>query len=96
MRLLAISEAGWGFLGVLTTQTVILIGLLINSHRTRRNSEQINRAVNHVPPGSPTLIARVVSVEKNQDWQGDCIIAIAQHVGAHLPPKPDSGTPPTK
>jgi hypothetical protein len=96
MRLLAISEAGWGFLGVLATQTVILVSLLINSHRTRRNSEQINRAVNHVPPGSPTLIARVVSVEKNQDWQGECIVAIARHVGATLPPKPDTGIPTTK
>lgn len=91
MHVVAMSEAGWGFLGVLTTQTVILIGLLVNSHRTRRNSEQINRAVNHVAPGSPTLVQRVGNLEASSRWQGECIVAIAHHVGAPLPPRPDSG-----
>jgi hypothetical protein len=92
MSVLAISTAAWGYLGVLTTQTVILFSLLINSHRTRRNSEQINRAVNHVAPGSPTLVQRVGNLEVQSGWQGDCIVSIARHVGAPLPPKPDSGT----
>jgi hypothetical protein len=87
--MLGLSEAGWGFLGILTAQTFALVALLINARRSSRETSQINRAVNHVRPGSPTLVKRVEQVETKVDWVVDSMSAIATHVGCHLPPSPN-------
>lgn len=49
---------------------------------------QINKAVNHVQPGDPTLIQRVCALEAGQQWQADALHAIARQVGSQLPPHP--------
>lgn len=60
----------------------------------RRSLAQINRAVNHVSEGEPTLIERVRRIEENQshfrDWVVLALTAVAEQVGTRLE------TPPTK
>lgn len=90
--MLGLSEAGWGFLGILTAQTFALVALLVNARRSSRETSQINRAVNHVRPGSPTLVKRVEHVETKVDWVVDSVSAIATHVGCHLPSPPITTT----
>lgn len=53
--------------------------------------DQVNRAVNHVPAGTPTLVARVGSLEKGQAWERDALTLIADNVGVDLPSFPTSG-----
>lgn len=60
----------------------------------RRSLAQINRAVNHVSKGEPTLIERVRRIEEDQrhfrDWVVHTLTAVAEQVGTQLP------TPPVK
>lgn len=97
--LAAVSEATWAFLGVLITQAVIFAGLFVRSTRTGRDVAQINRAVNHQPDGSPTLVERVGRIEArteviesdtkaHRDWEHSAFSAIADQIGVALPPHP--------
>lgn len=58
--------------------------------------EQVNTAVNNVPTGSPTLVARVIRLEEGHDqmishleshqsWERQALKEIADHVGVNLP-----------
>lgn len=88
----AISEATWGFLGVLVANAVILAGLFVRSGRTSTAVGQINRAVNHQPEGSPTLVERVGRIETettaHRHWEHLAFNAIADEIGVELPPHP--------
>ena len=72
-------------IAMIATPTVIAI-------RTRRDVRQINRAVNHVAPGEPTLIQRVRDIQADNHefrlWSAQAIARIAQEVGARLDPPP--------
>lgn len=98
----AISEATWAFLGVLVTNAVILAGLFIRQGKQARSVEQINRAVNHQPEGSATLVERVGTLEDLTDtivdetrihrsWEWNALGALAHHVGCVLPVEPEEG-----
>jgi HAMP domain-containing protein len=54
----------------------------------RRALNQINRAVNHVEKGEPTLIQRVKKNEEEsrdfQKWVEQALVALAQQVGVKL------------
>lgn len=97
--LAAVSDSTWTFLGVLITNVVILVGLFVRQGKQGTKVEQINRAVNHQPAGSPTLVDRVGAVEKlaadlasdtavHRDWERQVFIAIADEIGVKLPPLP--------
>jgi len=55
----------------------------------RRSLNQINRAVNHVGKGEPTLIERVRGIESEQKefrrWVSSALRQVAIQVGTHLP-----------
>lgn len=55
----------------------------------RRSLAQINRAVNHVGEGEPTLIERVRGIESSQkefhDWSISSMKILAKQVGTELP-----------
>lgn len=55
----------------------------------RRSLNQINRAVNHVAKGEPTLIERVRSIEAEQksfrEWVTGALKQVALQVGTKLP-----------
>lgn len=72
-------------IAMIATPTVIAI-------RTRRDVKQINRAVNHVGLGEPTLIQRVRDIQADNHefrlWSAQAITLIAKEVGAHLDPPP--------
>jgi uncharacterized membrane protein YhiD involved in acid resistance len=59
----------------------------------RKSLNQINRAVNHVEKGEPTLIQRVKKNEEEsrefQQWVKQALMALAKQVGVLLdePPK---------
>ena len=59
----------------------------------RRSLNQINRAVNHVNPGEPTLIERVKRIESNTEtfnqWVVTALVAVAEQVGTKLPDRPN-------
>jgi hypothetical protein len=90
---IALSDAGWGFLGVLVAQVVILAGLWFNWHRVRRDVVEINHAVNHRPEGAPTLVERVGIIEAetlaHRTWEREAFTALSRHVGFVLPPYPE-------
>jgi hypothetical protein len=53
---------------------------------------QINNAVNHQPSSAPTLIHRVLIIERNiadhAEWSHEALSTIASQVGCTLPPSP--------
>lgn len=55
-------------------------------------TSQINRAVNHVGPGEPTLIERVKHNERQDRlfrvWIQDALVTVATQVGVSLPRTP--------
>lgn len=57
----------------------------------RRSLNQINRAVNHVGEGEPTLIERVRGIEAGQrdfhEWVVTSLHILAGQVGTRLPDK---------
>jgi len=55
---------------------------------THKAVKEINKAVNNVPAGAPTLVTRVQRLERSQQWQCDAVGAIADHVGVDLPDRP--------
>lgn len=59
----------------------------------RRSLSQINRAVNHVGEGEPTLIDRVRTSEKEnkefRDWVVQALHAVANQIGTSLPKPPE-------
>lgn len=56
--------------------------------RTRQDVKQINKAVNHVAEGEPTLIQRVRDIQRDNHefrlWTHESMFRIAKEVGAHL------------
>ena len=60
----------------------------------KRSISQINRAVNHVSEGEPTLIERVRRIEEDQEafrsWVFEALKAVALQVGTTV------SDPPTK
>ena len=50
----------------------------------KQSVEQINTAVNHVVPGSPTLVQRVADTEQKIDYLVQAVEAIGQHVGCAI------------
>ena len=78
------------------TVVVALIAMIatptIIATKTRRDVQQINRAVNHVGAGEPTLIQRVRDIQSDNHefrlWSAQAITLIAKEVGAHLDPPP--------
>lgn len=58
--------------------------------RTKRDTRQINNAVNHVGAGEPPLIQRVRDLEAHEQWEVDVLNLFATHLGVDLPahPKP--------
>lgn len=74
---------------------VALIGLgatYITTRRNRKDLKQINKAVNHVGEGEPTLIQRVKNLEmrseKYAEWESAAFKAIADQIGVTLPERP--------
>lgn len=59
----------------------------------RRAINQINRAVNHVEQGEPTLIQRVKNNEKEAQefysWTKQALISLARQVGVSLDDPPE-------
>ena len=60
----------------------------------QQDTTAINRAVNHVPVGAPTLIARVARLEDRHEWLVDAICTIASRIGIDVPAPPPPATPP--
>jgi hypothetical protein len=96
----AISEGTWAFLGVLTTQIVVLVALFVRQGRNATSLEQINTAVNHQGKDEPTLVQRVVNVEQavasagvHRSWEKQAFTTLAHHVGCTLPPYPHHDDP---
>lgn len=58
--------------------------------KTKKDTKQINRAVNHVSEGEPTMIDRVRALEIWQHWVTDALVLFAKHLGVTLrePPTP--------
>jgi hypothetical protein len=91
-----VTEGMWGFFAAVVTNAVILIGLYVRQGKQRTVLDQVNRAVNHQPEGSPTLVERVVAVEERTEqlatetvahraWEHRVFAALAHHVGFNLP-----------
>ena len=79
----------------LITASSVLGAVILTNRRMKRiegSTEQINRAVNHVNPGEPTLIQRVKHNEEEQRvfriWTMKAMQAIGSQVGVNLPPAP--------
>lgn len=53
-------------------------------------TDQVNKAVNQVPPNMPTLVARVARIEEINRHLLLSVRIIAGHVGAHIPPLRES------
>jgi len=58
----------------------------------KKSISQINRAVNHVEKGEPTLIERVKNSEKEnkefREWVVSALLALGDQVGTRLPNSP--------
>lgn len=58
----------------------------------RKSVSQINRAVNHVEKGEPTLIERVKNSEREnkefREWVVSALLALGDQVGTKLPNPP--------
>jgi hypothetical protein len=77
-------------LGALSTWTALKVA------KISRGVASVERSVNHVAHGSPTLIQRVTRMEDASEarwgWTADSVESIAREVGAELPPKPPTPT----
>jgi len=93
------SDAGWAFLGVLSVQFVALAGLYVQSRKTGTQVTQVNRAVNHQPEGTATLVQRVGTIEKeivsfkeetekHRCWEYGVFQLMGEHVGFRVPVRP--------
>ena len=105
--MVALSEAGWAFFGVVVVQFFALAGLYVQSRKTGTEVAQVNRAVNHQPEGSATLVQRVGSIEdeiasfkaetaEHRRWEHRLFRSMGNHVGFAVPAHPteDDGTQP--
>jgi hypothetical protein len=101
----AVSEAGWAFLGIVVVQFFALAGLYVQSRKTSTGVAEVNRAVNHQPTGSATLVQRVGSSEdeiasfkaetaEHRRWEHRLFRSMGNHVGFTVPAHPteDDGT----
>ena len=83
-----------GDASIIVSLVVFLAGII--AQRNRRDIKMINRAVNHQGADQPTLIQRVILLEKNQTihttWTADALVAVAGQIGVQLPPRPRSLT----
>lgn len=91
--LLAIDDGTAAVLVAAITGTFgLLTALLVQQRKTYREVRQVNRAVNHVAPGEPTLVERVQRLERRSDvqtrWLGDVLTLLAAQLGVKLPPAP--------
>jgi hypothetical protein len=88
VSVIGFSNGFWAFSGIAVTQLVILAGMLINGRRVK----QVNRAVNHQPEGSLTLVERVGRIERettaHRDWESEVFHLIAGQIGVTLPSNP--------
>lgn len=95
----AVSDAAWGFFGVFVTAfaSIVLALMTVLRRQVRMSTAvaEINRAVNHQPTDGPTLVERVISVERRQEeasahrlWEVTAFSHLAHHVGCVLPPYP--------
>lgn len=57
--------------------------------KNNRHLRVINRSVNHIAEGEPTLIDRVRYAEQCQEWSTTALSQIAHQVGVGLPPVPE-------
>jgi len=77
---------------VIVAVIVSIAAPLILGLRNRKDLREINRAVNHVPLGSETLIQRVTSGEivnaEFRSWIVPAVIEIAKQVGTRVDPPP--------
>lgn len=75
-----------GFFGLLTA-------VLVQQRKTYREVKAVNKAVNNVPEGTPTLVQRVARLERRSDiqtrWLGDVLTLLAAQLGVSLPPQPE-------
>lgn len=89
---LALSDGSWGFMAALVANAVALLGVYVKQRRVGVEVTATNRAVNHTPAGSPTLVERVGSLETDaadhRRWEHAAFAALATHVGCILPPHP--------
>lgn len=62
--------------------------------RMNKSVKQINRAVNHVSEGAPTLVQRVSLIERqnavHRRWEQQVFNSFASQLGVKLPPPPPS------
>lgn len=72
------------------TVLVALIGALSLwfQVRTKKDTRQINQAVNHVAEGEPPLIQRVRDLEAHEKWEIQVLGVFAGHLGVELPKHP--------
>jgi hypothetical protein len=88
VSIIGYSTGFWAFSGIAVTQLVILCGMLLNARRVK----QVNRAVNHQPEGSLTLVERVVRIEHetkaHRSWENQVFHLIAAELGVSLPSNP--------
>lgn len=93
------SPAAWTFWGLVIPaflgNAVALTALFVRAGRTATEVAQVNRAVNHQPPGAPTLVERVEKLEVHREethehwrWERRALAAIARNTGTVLPPHP--------
>ena len=84
---------------VLPSAVTVLVAILssvtaIRVSRIETGVAQVNRAVNHVPEGSPTLVQRVTreaeTNRKRWDWTCESVTAIGREVGATLQSPPEA------
>lgn len=87
------NHEAWVFAGVVAATTVPAWLAYLNGRRNRTDVIAINRAVNHRPEGSPTLVERVGIIETetaaHRLWEKHAFTTIATQVGCTLPPYPD-------
>ncbi len=83
----------WVFLGVVAATTVPAWLNYLNGRKNRHDVIAINRAVNHSPEGSPTLVERVGCIERetaaHRLWEKQAFTTIAAQVGCTLAPYPE-------
>lgn len=84
---------------IATSSVTVIVAILscitaIRVARIETGVAQVNRAVNHVPEGSPTLVQRVTKEAetnaKRWDWTCESVTAIGREVGAVLQSPPQA------
>jgi len=71
--MLGISQGTLNFFGIIIVALIGLLGVIITNRGNKKVEEikddtlQINNAVNHVVPGSPTIIQRVDLIREDMD-----------------------------